>query len=403
MDISMRTVGLLGVGAAVIAVLAYVSFREEPVPVDLAEVTRGPLEITVNADGKTQVRDLYEVAAPIAGTAMRAPVDVGDDVVEGETVVAVVRPASSALLDERTRLQAEATLREAEASRNVAAADLVQAEESRDFAETQLERTKALVTRGVASLTRLEDDSQRLNVSLAAHAAAEARLAASEGAVARARASLIDPAMAVDDGSACCVEIRAPANGVIMTVAAVSQRPVTIGSPLVSVGNPDDLEIVADILSSDAVRLSEGAVAHVERWGGTDALEARLDRIDPRAETKVSALGIEEQRVDAYFTLVSPVEDRPGLRDGFSVFLRIVEWRSEDALQIPLSAIFRDGLAWAVFVAEGDVASLRPIEIGRRNGQMTEVLGGLEPGERVVLHPSDDIETGAKLIERSNL
>lgn len=403
MDVSMRTIGLLGLGAAVIAGLAYVSFREEPVPVDLAEVARGPLEITVNADGKTQVRDLYEVSAPIVGTAMRSPVEVGDTVIEGETIVAVVRPAFSALLDERTRLQAEATLREVEASRQVAAADLLQAEESRDFAQTQLERTQELVARGVASLTRLEDDSQRLNVAEAAHAAAEARLAAADGAVERARASLLDPASVAENDAVCCVEIRAPADGVVMTVAAESQRPVIIGSPLASIGDPQDLEIVADILSNDAVRLEKGAVAYVERWGGVDVLQARLDRINPTAETKVSALGIEEQRVDAFFTLISPVEDRPGLRDGFSVFLRIVEWRSEDTLQVPLSALFRDGEAWAVFVAEGDVAALRRIEIGRRSGQMAEVIDGLAPGEQVVLHPSDDIASGATLIERSKL
>lgn len=403
MDVSMRTIGLLGLGAAVIAGLAYVSFREEPVPVDLAEVARGPLEITVNADGKTQVRDLFEVSAPIVGTAMRSPVEVGDAVVGGETIVAVVRPAFSALLDERTRLQAEATLREVEASRQVAAADLLQAEESRDFAQTQLERTQELVSRGVASLTRLEDDSQRLNVAEAAHAAAEARLAAADGAVERARASLLDPASVAENDAVCCVEIRAPADGVVMTIAAESQRPVIIGSPLASIGDPQDLEIVADILSSDAVRLEKGAVAYVERWGGADVLQARLDRINPTAETKVSALGIEEQRVDAFFTLISPVEDRPGLRDGFSVFLRIVEWRSEDTLQVPLSALFRDGEAWAVFVAEGDVAALRRIEIGRRSGQMAEVIDGLAPGEQVVLHPSDDIASGATLIERSKL
>ena len=403
MEVSKRTLGLLGLGAAVLAGLAYISFREDPVPVDLAEVTRGPLEITVNADGKTQVRDLFEVAAPIAGTAMRSPVDVGDTVVAGETVVAVVRPATSALLDERTRLQAEATLREAEASRMVAAADLRQAEESRAYAQSQFDRTQRLVERSVASLTQLENETQALNVAEAAHSAAMARLEAAEGAVARARASLADPVQTSDAAAACCVEIRAPADGLVLAIDTISQRPVAIGSPLLSIGNPEDLEIVADILSSDAVRLQEGAVAYVERWGGADVLEARLDRIDPMAETKVSALGIEEQRVDAYFTLVSPVEERPGLRDGFSVFLRIVEWRSDDVLQIPLSAIFRDGESWAVFVADGELAELRRVALGQRNGQMTEVIDGLEPGERVVMHPSDDIETGVTLIERSEL
>ena len=403
MDVSRRTMGWVGFGIVVIAALAYLSFREEPVPVDLAEVARGPLEITVNADGKTRVRDLYEVAAPIAGMAMRSPVEVGDLVVADETVVAIVRPVSSALLDERTRLQLQATLHEVEASRSVAEADLVQAEENRDFAQSQLERSQELLNRGVASLTRVEDDAQRLKVAEAAHAAATARLAAAESAVERARASLVDPDPAADSAATCCIEIRSPADGVVLSIAAISQRPVSIGSPLLSIGNPDDLEIVADILSSDAVRLRTGATAYVERWGGSNVLEARLDRIDPMARTKVSALGIEEQRVDATFTLVSPVEQRPGLRDGFSVFLRIVEWRSDDVLQIPLSAIFRVGDAWAVFVADGELAERRRVDLGRRNGQMTEVIEGLQAGERVVLHPSDDIRPGVSLVERSDL
>ena len=403
MAFSKRTLLLSAVGTALVAGLVFVSFREEPVPVDLAEVTRGPLEVTISADGQTRVRDLFEVASPIAGTAMRSPVDVGDMVVEGETIVATVRPSSSGLLDERSRLQAEAALHEALAARNVAEADLQQAQESRAFAQAQFERTQALVTRGVASITRLEDETQRLNVADAAQIAAEARLAMAEGSIERARASLVETGQTPQDPSGCCVDIFAPADGVVLSVAAISQRPVAIGSPLVSIGNPDDLELVADILSNDAVRLHPGALAHVERWGGEAVLEARLDRIDPKARTKVSALGIEEQRVDAYFTLVAPREDRPGLRDGFSVFLRIVEWRSDDVLQIPLSAIFRNGEGWAVFVATDGIARLRPVTLGRRNGQMTEVLDGLDPGERVATHPSDAISNGSSLIERSQL
>ena len=403
MAYSKRTLFLSGFGIVLVAGLAFVSFREDPIPVDLAEVTRGPLEITINADGQTRVRDLYEVASPIAGTAMRSPVAVGDTVAKGETIVATVRPSSSGLLDVRSRRQAEAALQEALAARNVAQAEVRQAQESLAFAQSQFERTKALVTRGVSSITSLEDETQRLKVADAAHLAATARLAMTEGAIERARASLLEPGQAEQSASGCCVDITAPADGVILSVAAISQRPVTIGSPLVSIGNPDDLELVADILSNDAVRLRPGALAHVERWGGDTVLEARLDRIDPMARTKVSALGIEEQRVDAYFTLVTPPEARPGLRDGFSVFLRIVEWREEDVVQLPLSAIFREGDGWAVFVSVEDIAQLRAVTLGRRNGQMTEVRSGLDVGERVVTHPSDAISAGSGLIERSQL
>ena len=403
MAYSTRTLVLSGLGGAVIAGLAYVGFREEPVSVDLAEVTRGALEITVNADGETKIRDLFEVASPIAGTALRSPVEVGDRVTAGETVVAVVQPSSSGLLDARTRLQSEAALQEALAARHVARADLQQAEETLNFAKSQFDRTTALVNRGVASIARLENDTQQLAVAKAAVEAAQARIEMSDGTIERARASLLEADVAEPPNDSCCIELTSPADGVVLSVAAMSRRPVTIGAPLVSVGDPLNLELVADILSNDAVRLEQGALAYVERWGGPKPLRAELDRIDPKARTKVSALGIEEQRVDAYFRLTSPLEDRPGLGDGFSVFLRIVEWRADDVLQIPLSAMFRDGEDWAVFVATNGVAEFRNVIAGQRNGQMVEILSGLQQGERVITHPSDDIADGTALMERRAL
>lgn len=403
MAYSKRTITLIGLGAALIVGLSYVSFRTDPVPVDLATVSRGPLEITINADGKTQVHDLFEIASPISGTALRSPVEEGDAVRAGETIVAIVRPSSSGLLDARAQLQAEAALQEALAARHVAEADLKQAEETQAFAQTQFDRTKALVERSVASVTRLEDASQRLAVANAAIQAAQARIEMSDGAIERARASLLGPSDKMSAPDSCCVEVISPADGVVLSVAAISERPVLIGAPLVSIGDPERLELVADILSNDAVRLSPGALAYVERWGGDTVLEAKLDRIDPKARTKVSALGIEEQRVDAYFTLTSQSKDRANLGDGFSVFLRIVEWRAEKALQIPLSAAFRTGPDWAVFVAQSGFAERRAVTLGRRNDRMVEVLSGLEIGNTVIVHPSDAISSGVKLIERSSL
>lgn len=403
MALSTRSIALIGVGVAIVAGLTYVAIREEPVPVDLAAVTRGPLEITINADGQTKVRDIYEVASPIMGTAMRSPVSAGDPVIADETVVAIVRPPSAGLLDERSRLQAEAALRETIAAQQVAIADLEQANEAQIFAQSQFDRTQTLVSKGVASISRLESDTQRLHLADAALAAAQARIEMAQSAVGRAEAALLAPAPAETAPDSCCIELVAPSDGVILTVAAISQRPVGIGTPLVTIGDPRQLELVADILSNDAVRLAPGALAYVERWGGADALLARLDRIDPKAHTKISALGIEEQRVDAYFSLTSPAEDRPGLGHGYSVFLKIVEWRADDVVQIPLSSVFRSGEDWAVFIAQDGLATKRIVTLGRRNSQMSEVLSGLEPGEMVITHPSDSIATGVTLVERSSL
>jgi HlyD family secretion protein len=403
MTLNPRTVitGLLA--AALVAGLAVVAFRTEPIAVDLATVGRGPMQGTVNADGRTRIREVYEVAAPVAGTARRSPVEVGDPVVAGETVVAVVEPTAPALLDARTRLQAEAALREAEAAVAVAEAQVRQADEDLAYAQSQFGRTQTLVERGVASVTRLEDATQAVAAAEAALAAARSQFQAAQGSRDRAAAALIEPSPAGGAAEDCCVPLTAPVGGVVLSVAEVSERPVAMGTPLVSVGDPGDLEIVADILSADAVRLRVGARAFVERWGGPLPLVARLRSIDPVAVTKVSALGIEEQRVDAVFDILSPPEQRPGLGGGFAVFLRIVEWETAEALQVPLSALFRVGDTWHVFTVENGRARRVAVEIGRRNERMAEVTGGLAEGVRVVTHPNEALRDGAPVVERTTL
>lgn len=388
------------IGATVAGGLIYVSFRPEPVPVDLHAVEKGTLTITVDVDGTTRVKDLYEVSAPITGVALRSPVQVGDPVVAGETVVASVEPVEPALLDARTRLQAEAGVREAEAALEVARTDLARAIEDRTYAESQFDREETLVERGVSSITRLEDAHQRKVIAEAAVTAAQARIEQAEGTLARARAALTEPAMDLEGGTVCCTQILAPANGMVLSIENVSERPVAAGTLLLTIGDPSDLEIVADLLSSDAVRLPGNARASVERWGGVP-LEARLESIEPAARTKVSALGIDEQRVDAIFDLVSPAEDRTGLGHGFAVFLRVVEYEEADALLLPLSAAFRSGEGWAVFRATGDTVEQVPVELGRRNGRFASVTSGLSAGDRVVVHPSDTLADGALIVERS--
>lgn len=398
-----RTILTVAAGAAILAGLVYVAMRTEPVPVDLYEVTSAPLAVTIDADGQTRIRDIYEVAAPIAGTARRAPIAVGDRVVAGQTVVALVEPISPSLLDARTRAQAEAAVDEASAALDVARSDLTRAEEEQTFATMQFERTQALVERGVASVTQLETATQQLAVAEAAAAAARSRIAMAEGTLERAEAALVGPQNSAGEDTECCVSLTAPTDGVVLSIATISEHPVQAGAPLVTIGDPDDLEIVADLLSSDAVRIGPGTRAIVERWGGPEALEAVLDHIEPAAETRVSALGIEEQRVDAIFDLSTPREERAGLGHGFSVFLRIVEWESDDALQAPLGALFRRGEDWAVFVYDNGVARERVIGVGRRGTRMAEVTDGLEAGERIITHPNDSVTDGTPVVDRQDL
>ncbi len=391
-----RMMVLAAGGVAILAALAVVAFRPEPVLVDLAPVTRGALSVTIPADGRTRIRDIWDVSSPIAGTARRSPVAVGDAVVEGETVVAVVEPVVPALLDARSRAEAEASLRQAEAALAVAEAQLAEAEEARDYAQGQRDRAEALVERGVASITRLEEADQALRRAEAGLAAAVSALAMQEGARDRAEAMLIEP---VEEGGVRAVTIHAPASGVVLTLAEESARPVLPGAPLLSIGNPADLEIVADLLSSDAVRMPAGAMAQVERWGG-EPLQARLMSVEPVARTEVSALGIEEQRVDAVFELLTPWEERQALGHNFAVFLRITEWAAEDVLQVPVSALFRDGDGWAVYRVDDGVARVAPVVIGRRGEIAVELLDGLAEGDRVVTHPPSALVDGGKVAER---
>jgi HlyD family secretion protein len=384
-------------GLAIAAGLAVVAFRPAPVLVDVAPVTRGALAVMIPADGKTRIRDIWDVSAPIAGTAQRSPVAVGDHVVAGETVVAVVEPVIPALLDARSRAEAEAALRQAHAALAVAAAQLAEAEEARDYAEGQRDRAQALVERGVASVTRLEDAEQALRTAAAAVAAAESARAMQTGARDRAAAALIEPG---ESAPAHAVEIRAPATGVVLAVGDESARPVLPGAPLVAIGDPTDLEIVADLLSADAVRLPPGARASVERWGGAP-LSAQLRSVEPVARTEISALGIEEQRVSAVFDLLDPPEARPALGHNFAVFLRITEWQAEDVLQIPISALFRDGEGWAVFRADDEGVTIVPVAIGRRSDSAAELLDGLTEGDLVVTHPPEALAEGVRITLRN--
>ncbi|MBY6200613.1 HlyD family efflux transporter periplasmic adaptor subunit [Maritalea mobilis] len=398
-----RTILTMGVIAAALGGLFYVATRTEPVAVDLHQVESAPLTVTIDADGQTRIRDIFEVASPITGTARRAPVAVGDLVVQGDTVVARVEPISPSLLDARSRAQAEAAVDEAAAALDVARSDLTRAEEEEAFARMQFDRTQALVERGVTSLTQLETATQQLAVAQAAVAAARSRITMAEGTLERAEAALVGPETGGAQTTDCCVELLAPADGVVLSISTISEHPVTAGAPLLTIGDPGDLEIVADLLSSDAVRIGPGTRAIVQRWGGDVDLDAVLTRIEPAAETRVSALGIEEQRVDAIFDLASPPEARAGLGHGFSVFLRIVEWQADAAFQVPLGALFRRGEDWAVFVVEDGIARERIIEIGQRGTRMAQVIGGLEAGEAIITHPSDAISDGVPVVDRETL
>jgi len=398
----MRKTGFGLLGLLLLGALVW-ALWPQPQMVDLATVTRGPMQGTILAQGVTRVREPYAITAPITGTATRSPVEVGDAVSAGASVVAVIQPADPALMDARTRAQAEATVDEAHAALALAETNLRQAETGLAHAETQLERSRALAERGIIAQRILEDIEAAHQTAEQTRAAAVSQLELNRATLIRAQAQLLGPQALFDPAAEpgeCCVQILAPQTGIVLAVTDQSARLVQAGSPLLTIGNLDEMEIELDLLSTDAVRVPQGALAQIERWGGEGELTARLRRIEPAAFTRVSALGIEEQRVRLRLDLLTPPADRPGLGEGFRVHVRLIIWEEASVLQVPQAALFRQGAGWAVFVEDQGRARLQPVRIGREAAGQAEVLDGLTDGDRVVLYPSstlvDDVRVAAR-------
>ena len=395
----------LGMGLAALAVVGALIWAlwPQPTAVDLAVVTRAPMQGVITAQGVTRLRNPYAIAAPIAGTATRSPVEVGDPVLAGETVVAVILPADPALMDARSRAQAEAAVAEARAAVALAETNLRQAETALAHADAQLQRNRALADLGTIPRRMLEDIEAAHDSALQALDAARSQLDLNRATLTRAEANLIGPDDApLPQGSTdtCCLRILAPQSGIVLSVTDQSARPVQAGAPLLTIGDLTDMEIELDLLSTDAVRVPAGARAIVERWGGAGLLEARLRRIEPAAFTRVSALGIEEQRVRLRLDLLSPPEERAGLGEGFRVHIRLIIWEEESLVQVPQAALFRDGEGWAVFLHEGGKARQVRVEIGRQAAGQAEVLSGLAEGAEVVLFPPSAMSDGAAITRR---
>lgn len=392
----------IAVGAAIILVL---TLRAKPVAVDLAVVTRGDMRVSVDEEGKTRIKDIYVVSAPIAGRVLRSPLEAGDVVERGRTPVAVVQPAVPPFLDERMRSELDAMERAARSAVELAAAELEQARSELAFAEQELKRAEALAPRRIISQRAQEKAAIDVDVRKAALARSEAALQMRRREAESAKARLLMPTDQQADSStqsSCCVQVRAPANGRILRIVTKSEQVLPAGTPLVEIGDPTDLEIVVELLSTDAVKIKPGAAATVEGYGGGDPLEAVVDRIEPAGFTKISALGIEEQRVRTVLTLSGTPDKWAALGHDYRVFVRIAAWEGANVLNVPLAALFRDGDQWAVFRVERGRARLVRVEIRHRNASLAEVTAGLAAGDRVVTHPSDRVADGVRVTERSS-
>ena len=383
--------------ALVVLVLAWL-FRPQPVAVDFAEVTRGALRVTVSDEGETRVKDVFVVSAPVAGLMRRIELEAGDEVVADQTVVARIEPSDPTILDRRSLAEANASLRAAEAARAHAVAEVRRVEAELDFARAELARYEGLVARAAISQNDLDSARRRARTAEAALQESRAGLRVRESEVEQARARLVAPGSSRQAEDSCdCVLVRSPVSGRVLRVLSESESVVGAAAPLVEIGDPQRLEIVVDLLSTDAVRVAAGQKVLVEGWGGPQPLDGVVRRVEPFGFTKVSALGIEEQRVNVLIDPVGDLESWRRLGHGFRVEPRIVLWESEDVLKVPLSALYREGKDWFVFRDEGGRAAAAPVSIGHENGFEAEVLQGLEPGQRVVIHPGDRVTDGARI------
>lgn len=389
---------LVWIGLGIVLLLLIVlALRPKPVPADFAAVGRGPLQVTIDEEGETRVRDRFMVSAPLAGRVLRIELEPGDAVKANETVLATFQPAAPVLLDARTRAEAEAQVKAAQAALGLARAERDRRQAELDFARAELERMRRLAQEEVVSREVFESAELREKTAEKTVNAGDFSIRSAEQELAAARASLWQPG---PGGASAPIVIHSPIDGVVLKRLRESEAVVTAGDPLVEVADPAELEIVSDLLSTDAVKVRAGQKVLIEQWGGDHPLEGKVQRVEPSGFTKISALGVEEQRVNVIIDFANPREAWEALGDGFRVEIRIVVWEGDDVLKVPISSLFRQGEKWAVFTVAEEKAHLREIEVGERNDLEAEVVSGLQEGEQVIVHPSDKVVDGVKVAAR---
>jgi HlyD family secretion protein len=386
---------LLAVAAAGAAIW---SLTPGPISVETAKVARGAFVATIDEDGKTRVRERYIVSAPLAGRTTRVELSAGDTISAGDAIVSIL-PSPAPFLDPRSRREVEERLGAAEAARERAKAAVERATAQLDQANRELERTQTLVTRGVSTTQSLERNELAQRVADRELRAAQFQDHAAEHEVEQAKALLAlygDHAEAPTEAW----KVTAPVSGVVIRVLQESETAVSPGTELIEIGDCCDLEVVVDVLSTDAVEIKPGDKVIIEHWGGPKPLDGRVRKIEPGAFTKISTLGVEEQRVNVVIDVVSPREEWSGLGDGYRVEARIVVFSADDALIVPAGALFRTGEGWRTYVVSDGSAELRAVELLRRSGGVAALTSGVEPGEEVIVYPSDNIAPGVRVSPR---
>ncbi len=387
-----------------VATAFYFAFQPKPQEADFATVVRGSLQVTLDEEGQTRVRDRFMVSAPLAGRVLRIDHEPGDEVRGGSTVVARFLPSNPNFLDTRARAEAEARVKTSQASIDRARVELDRATAERDHARSELERYENLHREGLLSDDRLESARLRAETAREAVRAAESSIAVAEAELDRARTSLIRASEAPRTERN-VIALRSPISGVVLQRLRESEAVVPSGEPLLEIADPEKLEIVSDMLSTDAVRISPGDAVLIEQWGGERTLRGTVRRVEPFGFTKISALGVEEQRVNVIVDFDDVRDAWKALGDGYRVEIRVVIWEEDNVLKVPTSSLFREGERWAVYtvdtVDEEAKAILRIVEIGQRNAREAQILDGLQEGNQVIAYPGDQIQDGVEVVARA--
>ena len=393
-----------GLFAAGLAVGARFMLAPQPVPVDIATIARGGIETTIDEEGKSRVKDIYRISAPITGKLERLAAEVGDAVAKGERL-ARIRPVDPPIRDMRTRRELVAATKIAMAGVQLALAEVAKARSDRGFSLADLERAERLAVTRTISDRALQQAKLAVEMKNAQLAEAEANLEfrRREQESAQARQLLPTQLSLSQVEDQCCIALVAPVEGTVLKLLTESEQVVQAGTPLLDIGNLADQEIVVDILSSDAVKIVPGTIARIEDWGGEGMLNARVRRKSPAGFTKVSALGIEEQRVKLVLDITDPRDKWSNLGHGFRVNVKIIASQTENALRVPLGALFRKGNDWAVYVLKEGKAVQTVLQLGQFSLSYAEVTGGLDEGTKVIVYPSDRISDGVLVADRKSI
>ncbi|PCI32922.1 MAG: efflux transporter periplasmic adaptor subunit [Alphaproteobacteria bacterium] len=396
----IKTLVKYAIGLVLLGLIVF-AFIPEAEKVDLADVRRGDVLITLEGEGKTRIRDIYVVSAPIEGRVMRLDSEPGDVVKAGVTIIANMSPADPRFLDKRSETQARADVQGAEAAKGLSASKVDRALAALAFALAEYKRSEELFRNGNVSISRLEQNELQVKMRKAEVETARADLKVMDSRLVAARAQLVQPGGDTENnGTRCQVCVHAPVDGKVLRILHESEGVIPMGTPLVEIGDPEDLEVVIEMLSRDAVKVQSGDIALIKRWGGAKDIRAQVRLVEPSGYTKISALGVEEQRVNVILDFIDPLERWQSLGNAFRVEASIIVDRAENVLYVPVSALFRHNEQWSAFVVREGRAEIQLVTVGRRNDREAEILKGLSQHDRVVIHPGNNVMDGTRIVER---